>query len=337
MVTNQQNIMEDNHSLASQEKVLVEKDGQFELVSTADVQAEAIKSDPVSCSVEDAMASNHLPTSSADSNQSPPVASVPSSELEKADTDTAVVSNDQTHKEVNELTDETLLMKTEQQQKETVPTSSNDDHENQRETETTLSNVEHQKETSSKIIVEDSLSKVDEKEKEPTSPKIDEQQKETKATSSKPKEMRRKTVSAPTVQHQKSEDRIKERELLNEKAFQRWIERKNAELLAQREAERKKMVSKESMETKLERNRKAFESWLRNKQRLLSAQSIKESDREKEKEERRKQNEDSFRVWLNKKSKQRAMSAKIENVKQNEINELAKKTEPNIAEKAYKE
>lgn len=291
--------MEENHdkiSLASQEKVLIEKDGQFELVSTEDVQAEIKGVD------------TDLETSQVDNNKNASRGSE------------TVVSDIPTINVTSEGDDKDKSDQVSSEPAEPHPLEQNKAAKDNNKVEITNGSPLIHKEEKNPNDLADSV------------------QNETKK-SQKETSIKRKIVSAPSgLQNEK--EKSKERELLNEKAFQRWIEKKNAELLAQRQEERKKMVSKESLESRLERNHRAFEGWLKNKQKALSAQNVEKSqydDGVKKEEERKKEIKDHFKMWLNKKAEQRAMSAKADVMREKEINELAKKVEPNVADKAYKE
>jgi hypothetical protein len=376
---------EDKLSLSSQERVLIEKDGQFELVPTSDVRAQVVMMAELTENEEDTTTDDHhdvapTPSGVESNNAEEPDQSklVESMQLEATNSNTPPASDILVHK------DESLAMNDEPLP--SAPSSSAGDHADQ----LPLANAPH---VQSSTVVNNGLpssssepptatnespshsnglpstdndseltstnppaapSSVSSNETpaiihtEPTSEQksnvistaeANDVKTTTHQETSQPAtpQIKRKSVSAP-ANRKTQEDIAREKELLNEKAFQKWIEKKNIELEMKRNAERRK-VKGDDESAKVEMNRKAFEAWLRNKRRQLhSTQSVDDNDGGQENDsDKRKKNEENFKMWLSKKAEQRAYSASVERAKRREMEEVGKKVDMKLADAAYKE
>lgn len=130
-----------------------------------------------------------------------------------------------------------------------------------------------------------------------------------------------------------------EKQRLNEQAFQAWLSKKNKEIVQRLKQEKlKEKKSEEEIDRKKEENELAYKAWLAMKHSQLIALS-----RSKEKklpvineEEEKKRIDESFETWLSQKRVQRKQEEEVGRKKTEEVEQVARKVDPEIASAAYK-
>ena len=130
-----------------------------------------------------------------------------------------------------------------------------------------------------------------------------------------------------------------EKKKLNEQAFQAWLSKKNKEISQRFKQEKlKEKKSEEGIGRKKEENEQAYKAWLAMKHSQLIALS-----RSKEKklpvineEEEKKRIDESFETWLSQKRVQRKQEEEVGRKKTEEVEQVARRVDSEIASAAYK-
>ena len=353
-------------SMESQDKVLIEKDGQFELVNSTEVQADALslennkaeeseispdislgrQNDPIKSSANDEakekLSDTEEPLAPELNKISPqPPDKMPTQAVESND-------NDKIASGSNDIITEEALGKT-QTEADTVNIS-----------KTTIEPETEMKNEDTAIIDTQPESEIRDTSKAEGNSNIGESMSlqaidrppsRSMASSATTRLSRRSSGNRKSKMNGRSKlnrlslssapSRLKdknERALLNERAFRLWVEKKNAEL----QEKRRKMKAEplETEEEKLRRNQKAFESWLRKKQKqIISLRMAEEAKAQNElsKEEKKEKEKEMFKSWVQKKAEEKTKLKELEEAKKKEMNILVKKTPQDIAQKAYKQ
>lgn len=376
-------------SLASQDKVLIEKDGQFELVNTAEVQAEvsvpAIKTEEGDIPPDPSI-KNEKHSINGEAKETPVDASEPVLPETKPTIDTPpqlppedvpkVESNTNNEEEdlpetattnTNQLIEEKRTETLQQDEAKNVVDKTQTTTEQETKTETVTkedseAQLEQEEETETNIRPDESETKsmtdnvkplLDTSISGTKSQAIEKLPSSSLTSSATTRPMSSRRSSGHRLGKNKLHGRLKskkmssapsrrkdsERALLNERAFQLWVEKKNAEL--QEKRQKTKTESGETEDEKLRRNQRAFESWLRKKQKQLLAQRMAEELAKPEnkaiEEEKKEKEREMFTSWLQKKSEEKAKLKQMEEAKKKEMNILVKKTPQDVAQKAYKQ
>ncbi|XP_019851428.1 PREDICTED: coiled-coil domain-containing protein 181-like [Amphimedon queenslandica] len=358
----------ENISMESQDKVLIEKDGQFELVNSTEVQADILalednktddseisrnisqENDPIKSSAnyeakgklsdtEEPLA----PELDKISSQTPD--KMPTQAVESNDDKIASSNNDNTTLNVTEeAIDKT---QTEAERVNISQTTIEPETEMKNEDAVTVdmqpeSEIRDTSRAEGNSAIGESMS-LQAMDKPPSSSMTSSAttrlsrkssgHRKTKMNGGRSKSKRLSLQSAPSRLKDKNE-----RALLNERAFRLWVEKKNAEL----QEKRRKMKTEplETEEDKLKRNQKAFESWLRKKQKqIISLRMAEEAKAQNElsKEEKKEKEKEMFKSWVQKKTEEKTKLKELEEAKKKEMNILVKKTPQDIAQKAYKQ
>lgn len=124
---------------------------------------------------------------------------------------------------------------------------------------------------------------------------------------------------------------------MNEQAFQSWLSKKNKELFEQLRQERlKTRKSEEEISRKKEENEQAFKHWLAMKQNQLVRKPADKSLPVINEEEERKRREESFESWVSQKREQKRLQEDSCRRRIVEVEQTARKIDPEIAQAAYK-
>lgn len=146
-------------------------------------------------------------------------------------------------------------------------------------------------------------------------------------------------ISAPATRMTGRQSREVDEEKLrmNEQAFQSWLSKKNKELFEQLRQERlKTRKSEEEISRKKEENEQAFKHWLAMKQNQLVRKPADKSLPVINEEEERKRKEESFESWVSQKREQKRLQEDSCRRRIVEVEQTARKIDPEIAQAAYK-
>ena len=154
-----------------------------------------------------------------------------------------------------------------------------------------------------------------------------------------------RNLSAPVAQQTRGREASasanQERKRMNEMAFEAWLSKKNKEVLRRRELERKPGPSPEEIEQKKRENELAFQHWLVAKRRQASAtariQSSSTAKADTSAEDKEKENYVAWQSWLGKKLEQKRLENQLQAQQEKEMQELSKKTDPDVCQQAFKE
>ena len=126
-----------------------------------------------------------------------------------------------------------------------------------------------------------------------------------------------------------------ERERLNEKAFQAWLNKKVHDEIAERRRKLEEDASsRTTREDKKVLNEKAFQSWVAKKQ-CLSRSEQKDIPHQIEDQHSTRNNEEAYEMWLKRKEEKYGIKKTEHHNKQGE-EEIAQRTDPQLAQQAYK-
>ena len=127
-----------------------------------------------------------------------------------------------------------------------------------------------------------------------------------------------------------------ERERLNEKAFQAWLNKKvHDEISERRRKLEEDASSKKTREDKKVLNEKAFQSWVA-KKRCLSRSEQKDIPQQTEDKHSMRNNEEAYEMWLKRKREEKYSIKETERHNKQEEKEIAQRTDPHLAQQAYK-
>lgn len=359
----------ENISMESQDKVLIEKDGQFELVNSTEVQADALalddnktkdseispntsqENDPIKSSAnyeakdklsdtEEPLAPeldkislqppDKMPTQAVESNNDDKMASSNNDNITSNVIEKAI-SKTQTEADSVNISQTIIEPETEMKNEESVIVDTQPESEIH-DTSRGEGNCTIGESMSLQAMDKPPSSSITSSATTRLSRKSSGYRK-TKMNGGRSKSKRLSLQSAPSRLKDKNE-----RALLNERAFRLWVEKKNAEL----QEKRRKMKTEplETEEDKLKRNQKAFESWLRKKQKQINSLRMAEeakAQNELSKEEKKEKEKEMFKSWVQKKAEEKTKLKELEEAKKKEMNILVKKTPQDIAQKAYKQ
>lgn len=129
-----------------------------------------------------------------------------------------------------------------------------------------------------------------------------------------------------------------ERETLNEKAFRAWLNKKVHDEIAERRRKLEEDVSsRKTREDKKVLNEKAFQSWVAKKQCLSIARSEqKDIPQQTEDKHSTRNNEKAYEMWFKRKREEKYSIKKTERHNKQEEKEIAQRTDPQLAQQAYK-
>ena len=147
-----------------------------------------------------------------------------------------------------------------------------------------------------------------------------------------------RTKSAPGLRATIESDEENERKKRSEAAFKAWLARKNEEVEERRKMERvRHKLTEEELRQKRQQNEAAFQAWLASKNRELQrlkekesrpATSISKSDEAA--------SSAAFSHWLNRKKAQHQRIMELEQKRHREEADAARKVDPTIVGQAYK-
>ena len=127
-----------------------------------------------------------------------------------------------------------------------------------------------------------------------------------------------------------------ERERLNEKAFQAWLNKKvHDEISERRRKLEEDASSKKTREDTKVLNEKAFQSWVAKKQ-CLSRSEQKDIPQQTEDKHSMRNNEEAYEMWLKRKREEKYSIKKTERHNKQEEKAIAQRTDPQLAQQAYK-
>ena len=135
-------------------------------------------------------------------------------------------------------------------------------------------------------------------------------------------------------------EKKREKQQMNEAAFAAWVSRKDEELLERQKQERtKNQTSEEVLKQKRQRNGAAFQAWVASKERELHGQRERKKDSNPSTRTSHYSEEMSsaaFERWMSHKREQKQREAGLEGRRKQEEEEAAKKADPTIVDQAYK-
>lgn len=330
-------------SLISQDKVLVERDGQFELVNATDVQATVLEGDQAQGVIVQSVNITDTALSQSENGSR----SIATDEPSKAGNEILAVdekghieqvinlANDQSFDTSSpQLRNDSKSIATDEPSKAVDAVTLVVEEEGHREEAINIANDQSVNTSQSPRPPDDISSRS--APSVATNKRIEELQSHGQIHGDKTNKRVSKRLASAPVEHSSTTERT----LLNERAFQFWMERKNAELQKKRYHDMNKVQTTESNEHKLLRNQEAFESWLKNKQRQLIPQKANGQNSHNcsmSEEEKREKQKEMFRTWLKKKAEERSKLLQIEEYKQDQLSEIAKTKGPDVSQKAYKQ
>ena len=352
-------LIEEDASSVGSEKVLIEKDGVFELVSTSEVHAGESASkidagDKQTTTTDDA--SSHHEAAQPDMN-------TPADHAESTTRDHGPgksTKENETNRTVQQQATPEAAVLSDKQPKEnesrtgvdsSVPTT---DQSAVGDNDVTYSRLIRQDVTSSSTPPNTTVAAPS-----PPIQKASQQSNQAKSLSSKSvvvssnrqKKSNTKsnanvprTTSAPASRSpEKKLTTAEEQEKLrlNEQAFQSWLSKKNKDITERLKQERlKEKKSEEEIGRKKEENEQAYKAWLAMKHSQLIALSRRKETNFPvidEEEEEKKRIDESFETWLSQKRVQRKQEEEVGRKKTEEVEQVARKIDPEIASAAYKQ
>ena len=149
-----------------------------------------------------------------------------------------------------------------------------------------------------------------------------------------------RTKSAPGLRATIESDEENERKKRSEAAFKAWLARKNEEFEERRKMERlRHQLTEEELRQKRQQNEAAFQAWLASKNRELQEQRLREKESRPTtgvSEYDKATSSAAFSHWLNRKKAQHQRVVELDQRRHREEADAARKVDPTIVGHAYK-
>lgn len=149
-----------------------------------------------------------------------------------------------------------------------------------------------------------------------------------------------RTKSAPGLRVTVESDEENERKKRSEAAFKAWLARKNEEIEERRKMEKARhKLTEEELRQKRQQNEVAFQAWLASKNRELQEQRLREKESRPTTSISKSDEAASsaaFSHWLNRKKAQHQRIVELEQKRHREEADAARKVDPTVVGQAYK-